>query len=442
MILDRKNPIHNIYKCSLQVHNHDSPMSIIIPNQIENMEPSYQKDAYTSLHRIRCILDSGSNPLHVQCSYTNPRNGNKRKNMGASQDDTPLQQDETPLQQDKTLLQQNETLLQQIAELKRENQMMANKLQKIDVELQCIMCSDVSEEDVVLKCGHHFCRPCLSQWQGTGRTNGKNCPTCIHTPFVTETGHWDVVEHRAFRNIAEAMKYTKIFPVDQKYIGDLSEDGLRHGQGRCIYPNGDEYEGEWVNDQVSGNGIFTKNFPGNEKYVGDLSGEGLRHGQGRCTYPNGDVYEGAWVNDQRHGMGKITYVNGEGWEGPWHNNRKHGLGAHFWAGDPFTAREIWENDIKIPLSRFFDASNESLMLIAISHKARAEFIAKFALAIRFRNIHMPNDDDFWLMFSFLYDEMTFSDWLLLNNNPQFREAKIQEARTRLAHLRAQHAGHF
>jgi hypothetical protein len=141
-------------------------------------------------------------------------------------------------------------------------------------------------------------------------------------------------------------------------------------------------------------------------------------------------------------MGKITYVNGEGWEGPWHNNRKHGLGAHFWAGDPVTAREIWENDIKIPISRFSDASNESLMLIAISHKSRAEFIAKFALAVRFCNIHMPNDDDFWLMFSFLYDEMTFSDWLLLNNNPQFREAKIQEARTRLAHLRAQHAGHF
>ena len=64
--------------------------------------------------------------------------------------------------QDETLLQQNETLLQQIAELKRENEMMANKLQKIDVELQCIMCSDVSEEDVVLKCGHHFCRPCLN----------------------------------------------------------------------------------------------------------------------------------------------------------------------------------------------------------------------------------------------------------------------------------------
>ena len=76
--------------------------------------------------------------------------------------------------QQETLLQQNETLLQQIAELKRENEMMANKLQKIDVELQCIMCSDVSEEDVVLRCGHHFCRPCLNQWHGTGRTNGKN----------------------------------------------------------------------------------------------------------------------------------------------------------------------------------------------------------------------------------------------------------------------------
>lgn len=323
--------------------------------------------------------------------------------------------------------------------------MMANKLQKIDVELQCIMCSDVSEEDVVLRCGHHFCRPCLNQWHGTGRTNGKNCPTCVETPFVTRTGQWDVVEHRAFRNIAEAMKYTKIFPVDQKYIGDLSADGLRHGQGRCIYPNGDEYEGEWVNDQRTGNGIYTKIFPGNEKYVGDLSDEGLRHGQGRCTYPNGDIYEGAWVNDQRHGKGKITDINGEGWEGPWHYNKKHGLGAHFCGDDPITAREIWENDINIPLSRFYNARSESLMLMAMSYVTGgncSEAVAKFALAIRFRNKYMPDDLDFWYMFSFLYDEMNFHDWLQLNNNTQFREARMQEARTRLAHLRAlEDAGH-
>ena len=78
------------------------------------------------------------------------------------------------------------------------------------------------------------------------------------------------------------------------------------------------------------------------------------------------------------------------------------------------------------------------MRIALSYAfgdINSEFTAKFAVAIRFRKIHMPHDDDFWLMFDFLYDEMSFRDWLQLNNNPQFREAKIQEARTRLAHLR-------
>ena len=151
------------------------------------------------------------------------------------------------------------------------------------------------------------------------------------------------------------------------------------------------------------------------------------------------------MNDQRHGKGKITYINGEGWEGPWHNNKKHGLGAHFRPGDPFTVREMWENDINIPLSKFTKARSESLMPMAMSYVTSgniSEFIAKYALAIRFRKIHMPNDDDFWRMFDFLYNEMNFHEWLQLNNNAEFREAKMQEARTRLAHLRAlEDAGH-
>ena len=41
-----------------------------------------------------------------------------------------------------------------------------------------------------------------------------------------------------------------------------------------------------------------------------------RHGKGRCVYANGDVYEGDFVNDKRHGKGKYIYADGrveDGW---------------------------------------------------------------------------------------------------------------------------------
>lgn len=39
----------------------------------------------------------------------------------------------------------------------------------------------------------------------------------------------------------------------EEYIGELS-DGKRHGHGLCIYPDGGQYEGDWlmINDTAWG----------------------------------------------------------------------------------------------------------------------------------------------------------------------------------------------
>ena len=42
------------------------------------------------------------------------------------------------------------------------------------------------------------------------------------------------------------------------YTGDL-KDGKRHGNGKYIYPNGDIYDGEWINGIREGEGTFTLN---------------------------------------------------------------------------------------------------------------------------------------------------------------------------------------
>ena len=36
------------------------------------------------------------------------------------------------------------------------------------------------------------------------------------------------------------------------------------------------------------------------------------------TWPEGQIYEGDWVDGKRHGKGKMTYVDGTIEEGCWH----------------------------------------------------------------------------------------------------------------------------
>ncbi len=49
-------------------------------------------------------------------------------------------------------------------------------------------------------------------------------------------------------------------------------------------------------------------------------------GQGLATYPNGDVYEGAFVNGTRHGDGVYKYSNGDIYSGKFIEGLKEGLG--------------------------------------------------------------------------------------------------------------------
>ena len=35
------------------------------------------------------------------------------------------------------------------------------------------------------------------------------------------------------------------------------------------------------------------------------------------SYPNGDVYEGEWLEDVRHGYGELKYIRGDYFQGSW-----------------------------------------------------------------------------------------------------------------------------
>ena len=90
------------------------------------------------------------------------------------------------------------------------------------------------------------------------------------------------------------------------YTGDFVA-GRPHGRGVYYYHDGHISEGWWVRGKRSGYSKHTYHFPpdgkgegGTESYEGGYRG-GLRHGFGVYTYRNGDQEQGQWVNDKPDG---------------------------------------------------------------------------------------------------------------------------------------------
>lgn len=96
---------------------------------------------------------------------------------------------------------------------------------------------------------------------------------------------------------------------------------VRHGRGKYA-EGGFKYEGEFVEDVVSGQGKFS--YPSGACYEGAWQ-EGRYHGQGKYSWPDGRSYEGAWVDNKMHGHGVFTDVSGQRWEGAFHNGSGPGL---------------------------------------------------------------------------------------------------------------------
>jgi radial spoke head protein 1 len=156
------------------------------------------------------------------------------------------------------------------------------------------------------------------------------------------------------------------YPNGDVYDGDFL-DGIREGRGTYRYGrNGDIYHGEWIKNLKHGIGKMIYNMQGPPKEgdedkkpevkVGEYQGyweNGRRHGEGVFTYPNGDVYSGWWRFGEKEGTGSYiskatgmkmlgewkngeishgrwVYPNGVYFEGKFENNKPSGAGTwHF-----------------------------------------------------------------------------------------------------------------
>jgi hypothetical protein len=91
------------------------------------------------------------------------------------------------------------------------------------------------------------------------------------------------------------------------------------------YANGDKYEGQFVDGNITGQGIFTQ--ANGDKYKGQFVDD-KKHGQGIFTQANGAKYDGQFVDDNMNGQGILTQANGAKYEGQYVDGKKHGQGIY------------------------------------------------------------------------------------------------------------------
>lgn len=114
-----------------------------------------------------------------------------------------------------------------------------------------------------------------------------------------------------------------------KYVGKMV-DGIPQGEGKLVYPNCDEYQGEFEVGVPRGKGEFIS-FAQGSRYVGDLV-NGKFQGEGTLTFLNNDRYEGSFVDGKFHGQGVVFYDNGDKFTGEFEEGNAKAGGAYVFAG--------------------------------------------------------------------------------------------------------------
>ena len=114
------------------------------------------------------------------------------------------------------------------------------------------------------------------------------------------------------------------------YDGNFVEDRF-DGLGLSDYASDDEDARHWVYGNENGQASFTlsdrrshtrqlAHVGQNDSAEGNLNGDlhrGKKNGHGVLKSPNGDIYEGNFVEDQFDGLGVLKYASGDEYGGAW-----------------------------------------------------------------------------------------------------------------------------
>lgn len=112
-------------------------------------------------------------------------------------------------------------------------------------------------------------------------------------------------------------------------------------QGRYVWPNGEIYVGEWLNDMRHGMGNNTSSE--GHRYIGQFH-QGKRQGQGTYTFPSGESYTGVWLDDKRHGIGTNIFADGKRFVGEWRLGQRNGQGVLYAPDGSVLRSGRWTDD--------------------------------------------------------------------------------------------------
>ena len=129
--------------------------------------------------------------------------------------------------------------------------------------------------------------------------------------------------------------------VGDKYEGFM-KNGLREGTGKYTWADGSTYEGGYKNDMKDGEGTYS--WADGSSYRGTFKND-VKDGQGTFIFANGDKYEGDFKSDVREGKGTYTWKNGEYYTGDFKNNMMDGHGTYYWVSGRSYEGTFKENKI-------------------------------------------------------------------------------------------------
>jgi len=109
----------------------------------------------------------------------------------------------------------------------------------------------------------------------------------------------------------------------RRYDGEWFENRC-NGRGVLTYKDGRRYEGEYKLDKMHGRGVYI--WAEGARYEGEYK-EDKKNGRGVQTWPSGARYEGEYVDSMQTGYGLMTWADGRRYEGYWVNSKCTGFGT-------------------------------------------------------------------------------------------------------------------
>ena len=158
----------------------------------------------------------------------------------------------------------------------------------------------------------------LTNQYGISRENADMVSACL---FDALYGKEPVIKAKARASAQAPQSVSKA-----RYTG-ATQNGVPHGKGTIVYPNGEKIAGDWADGKLNG---YAKHYNSDNLvvYEGEFK-DHLKHGKGKQYSFDAAtlLYDGEWKNGLKHGKGTFYDTHGSVvYDGEYENDKRTGKG--------------------------------------------------------------------------------------------------------------------